>query len=315
MKAGKPALLVGLSATLIVACIVVAQGRENVSASGAAVGTPAVTTATAGVPTTTTVTTAPRTTTSAPPVLRPSLADADRAIAAWTKSREGIVEVAIGSLDNAKVKDVTPVPAWPVRIASVIKVSIAISFLRLRHEQGRAPSRWELSELREMIVESDNDAAESLWDASGGSDGLRVIEQAARLANTAFQPGHGWGFTLTTAHDQAQVESALARGRMLPPAETLLVLSLMRSVERDQRWGFADSLDPALLPAIKNGWYEDRDASVWRVHCTAVFDSPRLAHRFSIAVLTRYPAHLGIDYGEDTCDGVAHRLGAWLTLK
>ena len=40
-----------------------------------------------------------------------------------------------------------------------------------------------------------------------------------------------------------------------------------------------------------------------------------LARPFTISVITRYPADLDMAYGQDTCRGVAHRLGAWLTRK
>jgi Beta-lactamase enzyme family len=273
---------------------------------------PSATPTTAAAPETT-ATVAPTTTPSTVP--RPTIADADRAMAQWAASREGIVEISIGNLRDGTVTDVTPRPQPQVRVASVIKVSIAISFLRVRHEQGRGPSAWELGALRDMIVESDNGDAYQLWIASGGPAAQLVTQNAAAITNTAYQAGHGWGFTLTTAHDQAKVETALARGRMLPAAQTQLVLVLMRSVVSSQRWGFADSVDPSLHPAIKNGWYEDTDEPVWRVHCTAIFDSPRLAHPFTVAVMTRYPAHLGIGYGQDTCRGVALLLGPRLTTR
>jgi hypothetical protein len=270
------------------------------------------TAATSAAPATTT-TVAPTTTSSTVP--RPAIADADHAMARWAASREGVVEISIGNLRDGTVTDVTAPPQPRLRVASVIKVSIAIGFLRVRREQGRVPSTWELDALRDMIVESDNDDAYSLWITSGGPNALLATQNAAAMTDTEFQHGHGWGFTLTTAHDQAKVETALARGRLLPATETQLVLVLMRSVVPGQRWGFADSVDPSLHPAIKNGWYEDTDEPVWRVHCTAIFDSPRLARPFTIAVMTRYPAHLGIAYGQDTCRGVAFLLGPRLTPR
>ncbi len=123
----------------------------------------------------------------------------------------------------------------------------------------------------------------------------------------------GWGFSLTTAHDQAKLEAKLAAGAMLDATDTALVLHLMRNVVPSEQWGFADVVNMSFEPAIKNGWYEDTDDPVWRIHCTAIFDTPALKHRFSVAVLTRYPATLDMGYCEDTCRGVAQRLGAWLT--
>jgi hypothetical protein len=88
----------------------------------------------------------------------------------------------------------------------------------------------------------------------------------------------------------------------------------MRNVQPEQNWGFADTV-AALKPAVKNGWYEDTDAPVWRVHCLAIFDNATLARPFAVVVTTRYPSDLGIEYGQETCRGVGTRLGAWLEPK
>ncbi len=202
-----------------------------------------------------------------------------------------------------------------MRIASGMKISIGTQFLRLRHQQNQPVSADEIVKLGRMIQVSDNGDADDLWDDSGKADGLNATTAAAKMRQTAYQQGHGWGFSLTTAHDQALLTSALARGRLLSQTDTRLLLGLMRNVQPNQQWGFADVIDPTLQLAVKNGWYEDTDEPVWRVHCTAIFDSPALAHPFSIAVMTKYPARLHMDYGEDTCRGVAHSLGAWLTRK
>lgn len=264
---------------------------------------------------TTSSTTAPRTTTTSTTIGAPSIAETTAAIAAWAKGREGAVEISIGDLSNGTITDLTPGPQTPVRVASVIKVSIAVQFLRLREAQHRPVTADEIIELGRMIQVSDDDDANTLWDASGGPAGLSATIAAAGMKQTTYPPGHGWGFTLTTAHDQALLATALARGRLLSATDTRLLLGLMRNLEPTQRFGFADSVDPTLLPAVKNGWYKDTDDPFWRVNCTAIFDSPTLAHPFSIAVMTRYPANLDMAYGQDTCRGVAHRLGAWLTRK
>jgi hypothetical protein len=242
-----------------------------------------------------------------------SIPESTAAIAAWAESREGLVEISIGNLDDGTVTDITPAPQTGVRAASVMKVSIAVQFLRLREAQKRPVTADEIIELGRLIEVSDDASADNLWAESGGPAGLSALTALVGMKQTALQPGQTWGFTLTTAHDQALLASALAKGRLLDASNTRLLLGLMRNVEPTQRWGFADSVDPTLLPAVKNGWFEDKDERVWRVNCMAIFDSSTLAHPFSIAVITRYPSNLGIAYGQDTCRGVARALGAWLT--
>jgi hypothetical protein len=245
----------------------------------------------------------------------PSIADATAAIAAWTSHRQGIVEISIGDLANGHVTDVTPASQVPLRVASVSKVSIAVQFLRFLRAQKRDITADEIIKVGRMIEISDDGDADSLWATSGGEAGLAATIAAAGMKQTSYKAGLGWGLASTTAHDQALLAAALARKRLLEPTDTRFLLGLMRNVEPTQRWGFADSIDPTLQPAVKNGWYEATDNSIWGVNCMAIFDSPTLAHPFSIAVMTRYPAHLGMAYGQETCRGVAHLLGAWLTRK
>jgi hypothetical protein len=276
-----------------------------------------------GAPTTATNSTATSSTAPATPTTAGtttgsrSIADATAAIAAWAKRRQGIVDISIGDLRDGRVTDVTPGPQSQLRVASVMKVEIAVQFLRFRHAQKRDITADEIVKLGRMIEISDDNDANDLWATSGGPAGLAATIAVAGMKHTAYQPGRGWGFALTTAHDQALLATTLARSRLLDPTDTRFLLGLMRNVEPTQRFGFADSVDPTLRPAVKNGWHEDKDVNdaVWRVNCMAVFDTATLAHPFSIAVMTRYPANLGMAYGQDTCRGVAHLLGAWLTRK
>jgi hypothetical protein len=288
---------------LVVACTILAGACGSSHTSGSGPTRPSTTATT--LPAQPTTTTAPA----------PTTKDADAAIAAWAHTRQGSTDVSIGDVATGNVTDVTTLPQTEVRIASVMKVSIAIGILRQLHAQGLTVSSTIMADLTSMIEQSDNDAAERLWEYEGASDALLVTTRTAGLTQTAYQVGHGWGFSLTTAHDQARLEAMLAGGHMLDPQSTQLVLNLMHHVVSSEQWGFADSVPPAIAPGIKNGWYEDTDAPVWRIHCTAIFDSSLLAHPFSIAVMTRYPATLGMGYGEDTCRGVAHRLGAYLDRR
>src|SRR6266478_714313 len=88
-------------------------------------------------------------------------------------------------------------------------------------------------------------------------------------------------------------------------ALTVLVRE-MRQVVPTQRWGIGDAVHHS-NPAVKNGWYPDTDAPVWRVHCTGVVDDGPHPSRWIIVVTTRYPANLGQTYGQETCSGIAAR--------
>ena len=114
------------------------------------------------------------------------------------------------------------------------------------------------------------------------------------------------GFHASRLHTtRAQLATALALGKLLVPVDTRLLLGLMRNIEPRQR--FVATVDAALKPAIKNGWFEDTDEPFWRVNCTAIFDSPTLAqpvHDRGDDTVPVGPREFA--YGQDTCRGVAH---------
>jgi beta-lactamase class A len=220
-------------------------------------------------------------------------------IADYASTRTGDVEVAIADLGTGSVIDLGVDD--PIRTASIIKVAIAVTVLRQDADAGRAPSDDEMATMTAMIEESDNSAAQALWDQIGGAAGIQPTLDAAGM--TATTPDDdAWGFTTTTAADQARLLLALDHGELLSDTDTATVLDLMRNVDPAQRFGPAQAA-PDLDPAVKNGWYEDVDDSVWRVNCLALFDSG-VTHPFAISILTRYDDSLGEAYGQQTAQDI-----------
>ncbi len=104
----------------------------------------------------------------------------------------------------------------------------------------------------------------------------------------------------------AVILSALVHARGIKAAHRDALLREMRQVVPTQRWGIGDAVHHS-NPAVKNGWYPDTDAPLWRVHCTGVVDDGPHPSRWIIVVTTRYPANLGQTYGQETCSGIAAR--------
>ena len=194
-----------------------------------------------------------------------------------------------------------------LRTASVVKVIIGMRLFARAQEQKRGLTPQEQSDLSAMIRVSDNDAASRLWASLGGPAVITWIRKVTGVRNTQppSDPG-SWGFTFTTARDMAAILTALAHARGITPAHRDALLREMRQVTPSQRWGIADAVHHA-NPAVKNGWYPDNDAPVWRVLCMGVVDHAGKANRWAIAVTTRYPANLGQAYGQETCSGIAAR--------
>ncbi|HJZ26059.1 MAG TPA: hypothetical protein VJ370_07260, partial [Streptosporangiaceae bacterium] len=85
--------------------------------------------------------------------------------------------------------------------ASVVKVTILSALLRKAQEQHRYLTRTETALAKEMITESDNDAASDLWDDLGRYD-LQHFLNLAHMTRTYLGPGPYWGLTRITAYNE-----------------------------------------------------------------------------------------------------------------
>jgi beta-lactamase class A len=226
--------------------------------------------------------------------------------ARWAAGRAGAAGVALVDTTTGKVygNDAGNVA---MRTASIVKVMIGMRLFARAQEQRRGLTADEQSNLTAMIRSSDNDSASRLWGSLGGPAVISWIRKVTGVRNT-HPPGNppSWGFTTTTARDMAVILNALVRAKGINAANRDALLREMRSVIPSQRWGIGPAVRRS-NPAVKNGWYPDNDAPVWRVHCTGIADHAGRANRWVIVVMTRYPANLGMEYGQETCSGIAAR--------
>ena len=194
-----------------------------------------------------------------------------------------------------------------LRTASIVKVIVGMRLFARAQEQKRGLAADEQSNLAAMIRSSDNDATSRLWGSLGGPAVITWVRKVTGVRNT-HPPGNpgSWGFTTTTAKDMAVILNALVTAKGINAASRDALLREMRSVIPSQRWGIGPAVHRS-NPAVKNGWYPDTDAPVWRVHCTGIADHAGRANRWVIVVTTRYPANLGMGYGQETCSGIAAR--------
>lgn len=182
---------------------------------------------------------------------------------------------------------------------SMIKVAIAAEYLRELEHIPRTPDTGEMDMLSRMIRDSDNDAAETLYRRGGGDQMLTKVLDVCELRASRTTPGW-WSQTQLTAADAARLGMCIAAGRLASAEWVTWILGEMRSVRGDGLFGIIearphDEQDRPL--AIKNGWNLRDDG--WHVNCLAVADG------WTLAVLTRYPAELGVRYGGLLCRSVA----------
>jgi hypothetical protein len=191
---------------------------------------------------------------------------------------------------------------------SMIKAWITADYMRLLG--SKQPTQQRLAELSRMIRDSDDDAAQDIYQVDGGNSVIKRLISICGLTETSLFNGW-WSKTEVSARDSVRIGLCVADGRAAGPKWTPWVLSEMKQVrggvteEPDGgRWGIVDALPPNVVKdtAIKNGWtllYEDNK---WHVNCLAIHPD------WILAVLTRYPAALGKQYGAKLCAEVTHQL-------
>lgn len=227
-----------------------------------ALSSPRTMTATTRPATTRPTTTSPATTSarpspparSTPPVPPAVVAATDRHVRTLT------AQVPSGGVSVAALNTATG--AWyhygatdGMLMGSVVKLYILETLLLQHQDRGTQLSDDETATARTMIENSDNDAAEALFYAVGGRDGL--VASGPRLGLTHTIPGPKpdfKGLTRTSATDCIVLLENLLRPAPLSAYARSLVLGFMRNVEADQRWGVGVVADPGTTFANKNGW-------------------------------------------------------------
>jgi len=250
-----------------------------------------------------------RTTPTPPPTLtaRPVSVSFEGSFFSWA-----LLERKTGKLSGAKNMTATS------STESMLKVWIVADYLRRLGEKQPSPER--LTQARIAIVDSDDDAANALWNAGGRSAVLNRLIRICGLTETApgTVPGYRgwWSFTTMSPRDAVRMGDCVASGRAAGPRWTQWLLDTMSEVrgsideqwERSGggRWGIIDGLPDSILDqgpvSIKNGWTRLNYDGNWHVNCLA------LTKDWVLAAMMRYPGTHGLSYGARTCARVASQL-------
>ena len=147
-------------------------------------------------------------------------------------------------------------------LASVAKLPIMIATFEHARLEGRSLTVEERALVRRMIVLSDNNATDALWQALGRGVGVAALLEPLGLTGIEYASDHQWGDSRATPLVIATLlDQLLDEASPLSADAQVEALELMRSVAADQRWGASAGVDlstggPATL-AIKNGWYPE----------------------------------------------------------
>jgi beta-lactamase class A len=193
------------------------------------------------------------------------------AAAGYLAQRDGTVLAAVYDVRTGQTWRLGGGP--PQAEASVVKLDILQALLA--EWPGGLPSS-EASLAQQMIEDSDNDAATSLWYAAGGASGLAAYNARAGLTRTTPSTcvvctgfaWPGWGLTTTVPADQLALLKALVEpGPLLTAAGRQYALSLMENVAPDQAWGVSGGVPAGVTVALKNGWLPLNDAQTdWQIN-------------------------------------------------
>lgn len=168
--------------------------------------------------------------------------------------------------------------------ASIMKVDILATLLAQIQAEGSVLTTEEQELSEEMIEESDNDAAQDLWDSEGGATAVTRFNAEAGLTQTVPDAAGYWGLSTTTATDQVQLLKKVAfANTLLTDASRSYELGLMTHVDPSQAWGVSAGVAPSVTVALKNGWLP-LDTGGWQVNSIGYVDGD--GRDYVIAVLT-----------------------------
>ncbi len=229
------------------------------------------------------------------------------AAASYLAGRTGTVLAAVYDIGTGRTWDLGQ--GAPQAEASVVKLDILETLLAEQGGTGLPAADQPLAE--QMIEDSDNDAATSLWYAAGGPARIGSFNAKAGLTRTAPSlcvvcqgfPWPGWGLTTTTPDDQiALLKQLVTPGSLLTRAERDYALSLMENVTPSQRWGVTGGVPAGVTVALKNGWLPLRGSdSDWQVNSVGWVHGG--GRDYLLAVLST--GNPGYQYGIDTIDQLA----------
>jgi beta-lactamase class A len=191
----------------------------------------------------------------------------------------------------------------------VVKLDILETLLAERGQgdsTGLTASDQSLAE--QMIEDSDNAAATSLWYEVGGGTRIRSFNAEAGLTQTtpsscvvcAGFSWPGWGLSTTTPADQiALLRKLIAPSSLLTDAERDYALSLLENVTPAQRWGVSGGVPAQVTVALKNGWLPLAGAdSDWQINSVGWISGGGRNYLMAVLV-TGNPTE---QYGIDTID-------------
>jgi hypothetical protein len=181
--------------------------------------------------------------------------------------------------------------------ASVVKSMLLAAELRRLKQAGQPLDSQTDALLGAMIMRSDNEAADQIYERVGDG-GLELV--AHRAGMRRFTVAGHWGNAQITAADMALMFGDL--DRVLVERHREYALGLLGSIVPEQSWGIPQAAGERWAVRFKGGWLPDHALA----HQAAELRERRGPRELSLAILTdEQPSH---EYAVETIRGIAARL-------
>jgi beta-lactamase class A len=230
---------------------------------------------------------------------------AGKALQSWLAGRQGEITAAVYDIETGQEYLLNPQDTE--KTASTIKVDILATALHLAQLQHHPLPANEAAAAVPMITQSDNDAAEDLYDDIGGWNAIGPFDKSIGMTHTTPNDQGYFGETYTSAADQiALLKQVMLPGGELSTSSRQYEYELMLHVISSQRWGITGGVPSNATVAIKNGWLPE--SSGWHVNSIGRVHGD--GRDYLIAVYTSFDSSWA--YGIDTIERIA--ASAWQAM-
>ena len=210
------------------------------------------------------------------------------------KGRKGVITAAV--YDVATEKTYVANPGTYEVAASMVKSDILAALLYKAQVEHRSLTKQEDSLARTMILNSDNDAAQTLYHEIGERDGLMRFD--AQLGFETTKPDWGWGnWQITPTDELTLLKNIALPSAVLSNESQNYARSLMEHIGSTGRFGIAIGPSAGTTVGFKNGWYHETSTG-WQLNSAGWVHSGRT---FYIAVIETQGSPTE-DYGIQTAN-------------
>jgi hypothetical protein len=220
----------------------------------------------------------------------------------YVKEHPGALAAVVRDRDTGAVwrAGATNEPMWT---ASTIKVAIAATLLERQRAGKIKMTSSDKAEMADMLKNSSNDAANTLWYRYDGPKMLDRFRSAYGMAGLAVVPGETayWRNLRCTAEDLDHL-MAYVLGDKLHADDRAYLVSTLREVADNQRWGVW-AAGETQRPGNKDGWAmkPDTGGEHWVSH-TVGFAGPD--ERYVVTVMYSLPPGAPLDQGVQTVSDI-----------